>query len=119
MTPVATLDEVRATVDALVERLAALDPEVRRKYVVERTVSCKVYDLDVVFVGRLGDEGLTDVHTEPTDKPTDKAQVRLSCSSDDLIGLAEGRLAVPTAFATGKLRVQAGPMDLLKLRQLI
>jgi predicted lipid carrier protein YhbT len=112
---VATIDEVWATVHDLVARLDALEPEVRTKYLIERTVSCRVYDLDVVFVGRLCEEGLLDVHTEPVDK----AQVRLSCSSDDLIALAEGRLAAPTAFATGRLRVQAGPMDLLRLRQLI
>lgn len=111
----ATIEQVWATVHALVARLDALDPEVRSKYVIERTVSCKVYDLDVVFVGRLCDEGLRDVHTETADR----AQVRLSCSSDDFVALAEGRLAVPTAFATGKLRVQAGPMDLLRLRQLL
>ena len=111
----ATIDEVWATVHGLVARLDALDPDVRSKYVIERTVSCKVYDLDVVFVGRLCEDGLRDVHTETADR----AQVRLSCSSDDLIALAENRLSVPTAFATGKLRVQAGPMDLLKLRQLI
>jgi predicted lipid carrier protein YhbT len=112
---VATADEVWQAVDGLVARLDALDPEVRGKYLVERTVSCKVYDLELVFVGRLCDDGLVDVHTEQADK----AQVRLSCSSDDLVALAEGRLALPTAFATGRLRVQAGPMDLLKLRQLL
>lgn len=111
----ATIDEVWTAVHALVARLGALEPELRAKYVVERTVSCKVYDLGVVFVARLCEDGLVDVHTETADR----AQVRLSCSSDDLIALSESRLAVPTAFATGRLRVQAGPMDLLKLRQLL
>ena len=111
----ATIDEVWATVHGLAARLDALEPELRRKHLVERTVSCRVYDLDVTFVGRITDEGLRDVHTEQADR----AQVRLSCSSDDLVALSEGRLAIATAFATGRLRVQAGPMDLLKLRQLI
>lgn len=111
----ATIDEVWTTIHALVARLDALEPEVRARYVVERTLSCRVYDLDLVFVARLSEDGLRDVHTEAADR----AQVRLSCSSDDLIALAEGRLAIPTAFATGRLRVQAGPMDLLKLRQLL
>lgn len=111
----ATIEQVWATVHGLVARLGALEPEVRRKYIAERTVSCRLSDLDVVFVGRLCDDGLLDVHTEQADR----AQVRLACSSDDLIALAEGRLAAPTALATGRLRVQAGPLDLLKLRQLI
>ena len=36
-------------------------------------------------------------------------------ASDDLLALVETRLAIPTAFATGKLRVQASPFDLLRL----
>lgn len=110
----ADIEAVWAAVDGLVARVAALDPEVRARYAIERSVSCKVYDLDVVFVGRISEDGLSDVHTDEADK----AQVRLSCSSDDLIALIDNRLAAPAAFATGRLRVQAGPMDLLRLRQL-
>lgn len=111
----ATIAEVWTAVQSLVDRVAALEPDIRHKYAVDRTVSCKVYDLQTVFVARICDDGICDVHTEAAEK----AQVRLSCSSDDLIALIEARLAIPTAFATGKLRVQAGPLDLLKLRQLI
>jgi putative sterol carrier protein len=44
-----------------------------------------------------------------------KAQVRLTVSSDDLVALVEGNLSVPAAVATGKIRVQASPFDLLRL----
>lgn len=111
----ATLQECKEAVSGLVRRLAELDPDVRRRYTVERTVSCRVSDVDVVFVGRLGDDGLRDVHTEAAER----AQVRLTVSSDDLLALADGRLAVPAALASGRLRVLAGPLDLLKLRALI
>lgn len=111
----ATRAECEVAVQTLVDRLAEVEPELRSRYVAERTVSCRVSDLDVVFVGRLSDDGLTDVHTEVAER----AQVRLTVSSDDLLALCNGRLALTTAVATARLRVQAGPLDLLKLRALI
>ena len=111
----ATRPEVQASIDALVLQLAELDPELRRRYAVERTVSCRVYDLDVVYAGRLTEDGLCDLAVDPPDR----AQVRLSVSSDDLLALCDGSLAVRTAFATGRLRIQAGPLDLLRLRTLL
>jgi predicted lipid carrier protein YhbT len=83
---------------------------VRSKYVVDRTVSCRVPDLDVTWFAHLTDDGLVDVVREGG-----KAQVRLTVSSDDLVALVEGKLSVPTAVATGKVRVQASPFDLLRL----
>jgi len=112
---VASVQECEDALRDLADRLAELDPELRRRYVVERSVSCRIPDLEMVFVGRLCDDGLLDIHSEAAER----AQVRLTVGSDDLLALADGRLAVPTAFATGKLRVQAGPLDLLKLRSLI
>ncbi|MDP9100736.1 MAG: sterol-binding protein [Actinomycetota bacterium] len=111
----ATLQECQAAIDLLVQRLETVDPEVRSRYIIERTVSCSVYDLSVVFVGRLCDEGLRDVGTDLADR----AQIRVSVSSDDLVALITGALPVTTAWATGRLRVQAGPLDLLKLRQFL
>lgn len=111
----ATAEEVEQTVQGLVTRLHALDPELRRKHAINRTVSCRITDLEQVWTGRLCDEGLQDVTTAPRDK----AQVRLALTSDDLVALAAGRLSVGQAWATGRLRVQAGPLDLLKLRALL
>ncbi len=96
---------------ALAELLAATDPELRSKYVVERTVSCRVSDLGVTWSGRVTDDGLQDLTTDDDTK----AQVRLTVASDDLLALVGGRLALPAALATGKLRVQASPLDLLRL----
>ena len=108
----ATRADCEAAVHALVVRLSEVDPQLRSRYAVQRTVSCRIADLDVVFVGRLADDGLTDVHTERAER----AQVRLTVSSDDLLALCDGRLGIGAAVATARLRVQAGPMDLLKLR---
>lgn len=111
----ATADQCRTAVLSLADRLQDLDVDLRRRYVVERTVSCRVADLGVTWSGRLCDDGLCDLTT----LADARAQVRLTVDSDDLLALVEGRLPVTTAFAVGKLRVQANPLDLLRLRALI
>ena len=107
--------ECEKALRTLVTMLAGVDAETRGKYVQERTVSVKITDLDIVWSARLNEDGLRDLTTEDDAK----AQLRLSVSSDDLIALVEGRLAVASAVAIGKLRVQASPMDLLRLTNLI
>ena len=112
----ATLEAVEKAVEGLLERLAEVDPDVRRKYAVERTVACRVRDLDIVFLGSFDDEGtLRDLTTADRGD----GQVKLSATSDDLIALIEGRLSVPTAWATGRLKIDASMLDLLKLRSLL
>jgi putative sterol carrier protein len=102
-----------------VRTLAALldkvDPETRSAYVLERTVSLRLTDLGVTWSARLSDAGLTDL----TSDDDERAQIRLSVGSDDLIALVEGRMAVATAFATGRVRVQASPFDLLRMRSFL
>ena len=112
----ATLTEVERAVQGLLERLADVDPDVRRKYAVERTVACRVRDLDMVFCGSFDEEGML---RELTVAERGDGQVKLSANSDDLIALIEGRLSVPTAWATGKLKIDASMLDLLKLRSLL
>ncbi len=111
----ATREEVDAALHGLVARLDAVDPEVRSRHTLSRTVSCAVRDLDVVYTAHLGDEGLSGVTTEQAGP----AQVRLRVDSDDLLSLIEGRLALPAAWASGRLRVDASVFDLLKLRNLL
>ena len=112
----ATLQAVEAAVQSLLERLAEVDPDVRRKYAVERTVACRVRDLDIVFLGSFDEDGML---RELTTAERGDGQVKLSASSDDLIALIEGRMSVPTAWATGKLKIDASMLDLLKLRSLL
>ena len=115
----ASLPECEAAVAVLVERLAAVDPEIRRKYAIERTVACRIPDLDVWFLATLDDDGaITDLQWV-SPRPRPRAQVTLAASSDDLIALIEGRLQVPTAWATGRLKIDASMFDLLKLRALL
>jgi predicted lipid carrier protein YhbT len=112
---VATVEECERALHSLADRLAEVDPEQRDKYVVERTISCAVPDLGVVFCGRVDGDGLTEIRqTEQT-----SAQVRLIANSDDLVALSEGRLRVPSAWASGRLKIEASVLDLLKLRSLL
>ncbi|GAC1444132.1 MAG: hypothetical protein NVS3B26_11200 [Mycobacteriales bacterium] len=112
----ATLEAVEAAVNQLVARLAEVDPDVRRKYAIERTVTCRIRDLDVIFLASVDDDGGI---SEITRAGRGEGQVKLSATSDDLIALIEGRLTVPTAWATGKLKIDASMLDLLKLRALL
>lgn len=99
----------------LATMLAQLDPDLRAKYILPRRVSCKITDLGLVWSGRLCDDGLVDITT--SEEP--KAQIRCSVSSDDLLLLVAGKQNIPSAWATGRLRVQAGPRDMLRLTSML
>ena len=114
----ASVQECERALQKLADRLAAVDPEVRARYVVTRTLACRVPDLAVVFLARLTDDGIEELRCNDGEH-TDGAQVRLTAGSDDLVALAGGDLSPPVAWATGRLKVQASPMDLLKLRNLL
>lgn len=114
----ASVQECERALRSLADRLAAVDPEVRARYVVTRTLACRVPDLDVVFRATLDDDGLQELRC--TEGPgADGAQVRLAAGSDDLLALVDGQLSPPVAWATGRLKVSASPLDLLKLRALL
>ena len=54
-----------------------------------------------------------------TEKPSAEAQVRLTVDSDDLLALCQGELPFATAWARGRVRIDASVLDLLRLRTLI
>lgn len=111
----ATEAECRAAIEILVDKLAQVDPEVRRGHLPDRTIGVSVLDHDTTYVGQLKDGELLDVHTEPGGV---KPQVRLVCSSDDLVLLSQGELNFVHAWATGRIRLDASLRDLLRLRAL-
>lgn len=114
----ASVDDCEQALRSLAERLNAVDADTRNRYVLARTVACRVPDLGVVFLGRLDEDGLQEIRcAESLDKSD--AQVRLAATSDDLLALINGTLAVPTAWATGRLKIEASVLDLLKLRTLL
>ncbi len=108
----ATIEECERAFHDLAEMLAGADGDKRQKAVLDRSLTCKLRDLDVIFAGELRDGGLHDIRqVERAD-----AQIRLTMRSDDLIELTAGNLNFATAWATGKVRVDANVFDLLKLR---
>jgi putative sterol carrier protein len=48
-----------------------------------------------------------------------KADIRLTMTSDDLIALTEGKLHFGPAWATGRVKLEAGLRDLLRLRKIL
>ena len=114
----ATVQDCADALQSLAERLAAVDPELRSRYVVTRTLSCRIPDLEVVFLATLTDDGIDELRCVD-EQDESSAQVRLTAASDDLLALVEGQLSPPVAWASGRLKVQASPLDLLKLRALL
>ncbi|MFB9839172.1 SCP2 sterol-binding domain-containing protein [Actinoallomurus acaciae] len=112
----ATLEEARAALERIATRLTDVNPDELAKHVVERTVSCHVPDLNLVFITRIHAGGLDSF--EVAESPNG-AQVRLTVNSDDLVALADDELGVGKAWATGRLKVEASLGDLLRLRKIL
>ena|SRR5919108_2208627 len=113
----ATMEETREALEKLASRITNLDPQDRAKHLAERTVSCRVRDLGVVFRTQMGPHGLDPISEAAPDDA--RAQIRLTAASDDLIALAEDRLNVAAAWATGRLKIEASPLDLFRMRKLL
>src|SRR4051794_39853316 len=111
----ATIEECEVALRELTSRLHSVDHDVRRKHAVDRSIACTISDLDVSFYGHLVDGTLVEADG---DSPR-QAQIRIKVRSDDLIALTEGDLPVATAWATGRLRIDASMLDLLRLRNLL
>ena len=101
--------------DGLAKRLSGADSGTRKKVSLDRKLACRITDLDATFVGQLHDGELTDIAREDGGK----GQITLTVSSDDLVALTEGTLRFPSAWATGRLKVDASVFDLVKLRSLL
>ncbi|TDD33215.1 hypothetical protein E1286_42530 [Nonomuraea terrae] len=114
----ASVEECRAALVKLVAQFDEIDHEDRAKHVVERTVSCRVSDLDVTFYGRLHHGGL-DPFSEQSPPDGKAADVKLTILSDDLIALVDGELDLARALLGGRVKVDASFGDLMRLRRLI
>lgn len=115
----ASLQECEAALQQLAARFAAVDPDLRRRHAVDRTVSCRVPDLRVVFSVQLTDGRVVELQCRAEHEPAQQAQVRLAATSDDLVALVTGDLTPPAAWAAGRLTVEASVLDLLRLRALL
>lgn len=109
----ATVDECRQALHALAARLAS-NPDAAAKVDLDRSLACHIRDLDAYFHGRL--KGGTIVDIADGDDPT--ARIRLALSSADLLALVAGELHLASAWASGRVTINASFADLLKLRKL-
>ncbi|WP_394435187.1 SCP2 sterol-binding domain-containing protein [Streptomyces sp. SGAir0957] len=114
----ATTEECRAALDKLSDTMAGADGDVRAAAALDRTLSCRITDLDVTFSGRLKDGRIEVLSTYPG-PPAEKAQIRLAMTGDDLVALVDGRLNFAKAWAAGRVRLEASFRDLLRLRTLL
>jgi predicted lipid carrier protein YhbT len=112
---VASVEECRQALDDLASRLEANAAQVRNRIDLDRTLACRITDLDTAFHGRITDGRLVDL----TDGDDPKAKIALSTTSDDLVALVRGELDVPKALAARRVSISANPFDLIKLRKLL
>lgn len=108
----ATVEECSQALKTLADRMAASDPATKARNSIDRSLSCRITDLGVIFGGRLHDGLLDDIR--PVE--TADAQVKLAMTSDDLLALVAGRLNFASAWASGRVKLDARVLDLVKLR---
>lgn len=113
----ASAKQCQLALGRLIERLDTVDPAVRAKYDM-RTVSCRVTDLDLTYHATVTPQGVNDLRSLPY-LDGNAAQLRATVGSDDLLALVDGALSPGVAWASGRLRVEAGVLDLLRLRALL
>ncbi|MFG3283454.1 SCP2 sterol-binding domain-containing protein [Streptomyces sp. NPDC048111] len=114
----ATMEECRRALDRLSDNLARADGDARAAAALDRSLSCHITDLDTTFSGRLKD-GRIEVRDTAAGPPAQKAQIRLAMTSDDLVALVGGALNFARAWGAGRVRLEAGLRDLLRLRTLL
>lgn len=111
----ASVEECRAALEHLSERMAANVAHTREKLDFDRTLTCRIPDLGVAFHARLADGQIVDIG----DGDNPKAKLKLTAGSDDLLALVQGRLNIASAWAAGRIKIDASIMDLMKLRKLL
>ncbi|MDH2392882.1 MULTISPECIES: SCP2 sterol-binding domain-containing protein [Streptomyces] len=115
----ATTEECRDALDRLSDSLARADGGVRAAAALDRSLSCHITDLRITFTGRLSAGRITVTDALPGPPPAERAQIRLTMAGDDLLALVAGDLDFARAWASGRVRLEAGVRDLLRLRSLL
>ncbi|WP_151479434.1 SCP2 sterol-binding domain-containing protein [Streptomyces albicerus] len=114
----ATIEECRSALDKLSDNMAGAEGDVRSAAALDRSLSCRITDLDITFVGRLKG-GRIEVLDTVQGPPPEKAQIRLTMAGDDLVAMVNGELNFAKAWGSGRVRLEAGLLDLLRLRKLL
>ena len=83
----ATAEECRTALESLTGRIATMDAKDREAHLVDRTLSCRVPDLGLTFVTRLGPDGAEPIKVAGNGTP--QAQVRFTANSDTVIAISD------------------------------
>jgi predicted lipid carrier protein YhbT len=113
----ATAEECRAALESLTSRIADMDAKDRAAHLIDRTLSCRVPDLNLTFLTRLSSNGAEPIRVAENGSPA--AQVRFTADSDVVVAIAKDPGSFMRAWLTGKLKVQGSVFDLLHLRRLM
>lgn len=116
--PMATIEECRTALDKLSDNLAGADGDVRSAAALDRSLSCRITDLDITFAGRLKD-GRIEVQDTYPGPPREKAEIRLTMTGEDLVAMVDGDLNFAKAWGSGRVKLEAGLRDLFRLRNLL
>ncbi|MEY2247645.1 SCP2 sterol-binding domain-containing protein [Streptomyces sp. SAS_267] len=114
----ATTEECRTALDKLSDNMAGAGGDVRAAAALDRSLSCRVTDLDITFVGRLRG-GRIEVLDTLRGLPPERAQIRLTMNGDDLVSMVNGELNFAKAWGSGRVKLEAGLRDLFRLRSLL
>jgi predicted lipid carrier protein YhbT len=113
----ATAEECRKALESLTSRIAEMDAKDRAAHLVDRTLSCRVPDLGLTFMTRLGPDGAEPISEASNGTP--QAQVRFTANSDVVVAIAGDPGSFMRAWLSGKLKVQGNVFDLIHLRKLM
>jgi predicted lipid carrier protein YhbT len=113
----ATADECRRALESLTARISQMDAKDRAAHLADRTLSCRIPDLGITFLTRLGPDGAEAVIEAPSGAAP--AQVRFTAKSDDVVAVAADPGSFARAWLTGRLKVEGNMFDLLRLRKLL
>jgi len=113
----ATAEECRTALEQLTARISEMDARDRAAHLADRTLSCRVPDLGVTFLTRLGPHGADPVREASNGDMA--AQVRFTAKSDVVVSIAGDPGSFARAWLTGRLKVEGNIFDLLHLRKLM
>jgi len=121
---VASAQECEAALRTVADRLARAGSGLRNR-VGENSVATRITDLELTFRASLRDGGLHDITELPADAPVPRrgdqdsfgrVDAVLSMASDDLIAMVDGRMSMLGAWTSGRVRIDANMLDLMRIR---
>ena len=112
----ATKAEVERQLGLLMARLDGNEANVRSAIPTRKVLCCHVPDLGADWYSVVENGHVSQPSEAP---PNGRADITLRVGSDDLVDLDEGRISFVSAFTSGKVKVDASIVDLLRLRSLL